>query len=226
MNKRKVLELLKPKAKALGFSRKELARVANVILDSLPEDLEEADEESEVSRKIDEYLPLLQVSQSAATRMAGTRTRSTRDDEPDEDPDDEADDELDDEPTRTRSTRDDEFADAPRWAKRLAKMFEQNSDSSIKRRAKVEALVDGMGRMGKHYLRDFDRHTFRNNEEWEEYFADLKDEIHEIVREKNDEALEGMTKPAMAVEGRRTRRKDDDELMSDEEVIKFAKGEL
>ncbi len=216
MNKRNVIDLLTPKAKALGYSRKELSNVADIILESLPEDMDEADEVNEVSRKIDEYLPLLKVGQSAATRIADkTRTRSAKDD-------DFADDE-DDEPTRTRSAKDDDFADAPRWARRLAKMFEQSSDSTVKRRAKVEALVEDMGKLGKHYLRDFDRHTFRNNEEWEEYFADLKDEIHEIVREKNDEALEGMTKPVGVVPGRSRRRNHDDDLMSDEDVIELAK---
>ena len=221
MNTRKVLELLKPKAKALGFSRKELASVANTILDSLPEDMDEADEESEVSRKIDEYLPLLKVSQSAATRMAGTRTRSAKDE------DDEADDDLDDEPTRTRSDKDDDFSDAPRWARRLVKMFEQGSDSTVKRRAKVEALVEDMGKLGKHYLRDFDRHTFRSNEEWEEYFADLKDEILEYKRDVADEGLETLSRPAGATEGRiRHIAHNDNGVFSDEEIKRLAKGEI
>lgn len=218
MNKRNVIDLLTPKAKALGYSRKELSNVADIILESLPEDMDEADEVNEVSRKIDEYLPLLKVGQSAATRIADkTRTRSAKED------DFEADESTDDEPTRTRSAKEDDFADAPRWARRLAKMFEQSSESSVRRRAKVEALVENMGKAGKHFLRDFDRHTFRNNEEWEEYFADLKDEIMEIEREQNDEILERMTKPVGVVPGRSRRRNHDDDLMSDEEVIELAK---
>ena len=224
MNKRTVLELLKPKAKMLGFSRKELAKVADTIMASLPEDIDEADEESTINQKIDEYLPLLQVGQSASSRQASAMTRSMGgvDDEPEDD------DELfNSRKRRTRSRQDgdeedDDFADAPRWAKRLAKMLEQGSDSTIKRRAKVEALVDGMGSMGKHILRDFDRHSFRSEDEWEDYFADLKDEIYEIQQERSNEGLEHLRRPVGAMPGRSRRRKDDE--MSDEEVIELAKG--
>lgn len=221
MNKRTVLELLKSKAKHLGFSRKELARVASAIMAALPEDIDEADEESTINQKIDEYLPLLQVGQSAATRQAAASTRNMVDDDLEE---------YDDLLTsrRTKGNHqsnedDDDFADAPRWAKRLAKMLEQGSDSSVKRRAKVEALVEDLGKMGKHYLRDFDRHSFKNNEEWEDYFEDLKDEITELRQDESDAGLNSMSRPVGAVPGRRHYRNDDE--MTDEEVIKLARGE-
>lgn len=229
MNKRKVLDLLKPKAKMLGFSRKELAHVADTIMAALPEDIDEADEESSINQKIDEYLPLLRVGQAAASRQASASTRRARvdDDLNDDSPDD---DDPDDEPTVRRHNRrghrddDDDFADAPRWAKRLAKMFEQGSDSNVRRRAKVEALVEDLGDMGKHFLRDFDRHSFRNDDEWEDYLADLKDEIYEIDRESISKGMESLSRPAGALPGRQRRIKADEE-MSDEEVISLAKGE-
>ena len=221
MNKRKVLELLKPKAKMLGFSRRELANVADAIMAVLPEDIEEADEERSINQKIDEYLPLLRVGQSAASRQASASTRSMVD----------ADDELDDDERYTHKPRgnrhsddeDDDFADAPRWAKRLARMFEQSSDSNIKRRAKVEALVDGMGNMGKHLLRDFDRHSFKSEDEWEDYFADLKDEIAEIRQEDINRGMEHHTRPVGARPGRMRASWQDGEEMSDEEVRELAK---
>lgn len=226
MNKRTVLELLKPKAKQLGFSRKELARVADAIMTALPEDIDEADEESTIVKKIDEYLPLLKVGQSAASRQASTLYGSRRAEDIDDELEDD-DSDIEPETTRGRRTRnrkdDDDFADAPRWAKRLAKMLEQGSDSTIKRRAKVEALVEDMGMMGKHYLRDFDRHSFRNEDEWEDYFADLKEEVSEFLQEKAEKGLEALSRPVGAMPGRSYRRKDDE--LTDEEVIALAKGE-
>ena len=55
MNKRKVLELLKPKVKMLGFSRRELINVADAIMSELTEDIMFY-EESNINQKIDEYL--------------------------------------------------------------------------------------------------------------------------------------------------------------------------
>ena len=225
MNKRTVLDLLNPKAKMLGFSRRELGNVADTIMAALPEDIDEADEEAAINKKIDEYLPLLRVGQSAASRQAAASRMADVDDDPNDDDFD--DDDPNDRRTRVSRKRhtnhDDDFADAPRWAKRLAKMFEQGSDSNIRRRAKVEALVENMGNMGKHLLRDFDRHTFRNNDEWESYFADLKDEVSEFLQETGNKGLETLTRPAGATPGRMFQKRDDE--MSDEEVIALAKGE-
>lgn len=227
MNKRKVLELLKPKTKMLGFSRKELAKVADVIMAALPEEIDEADEESSINQKIDEYLPLLQFTQSATDRRANSlnshRNAPDFDDEPEDDADD---DDADDGPiTNQRKNRhsNDDFDEAPRWARRLLKMMEQGSESSIKRRAKVEALVEDLGKMGKHYLRDFDRHSFKNEDEWNDYFADLKEEIAEYQQDMGRKALDGLSRPIGAVPGKRFARRGD--VMTDEEIIKIAKGE-
>lgn len=217
MNKRTVLELLKPKTKMLGFSRKELANVADAIMASLPEDIDEADEEISISQKIDEYLPLLRVGQSAASRQSALTMRRTNVGESLEE-----DDELGNKDYR-QSGNDDDFADAPRWAKRLAKMLEQGNESNIRRRAKVEALAENIGSMGKHLLRDFDRHSFRNNDEWETYYADLKEEVSEYLQDKGNKGLDSLSRPAGAVPGRMFRRNNDE--MTDEEVIKLAKGE-
>lgn len=217
MNKRTILELLKPQTKMLGFSRKELANVADAIMASLPEDIDEADEVNSINQKIDEYLPLLRVGQSAASRQSALTMRRTNVGDGLEE---------DDEPSNRdyrQTDNEDDFADAPRWAKRLAKMLEQGSESNIRRRAKVEALAENMGSMGKHLLRDFDRHSFRNNDEWETYYADLKDEVAEYLQDKGNKGLDSLSRPAGAVPGRMFRRNNDE--MTDEEVIKLAKGE-
>lgn len=226
MNKRKVLELLKPKTKMLGFSRKELAKVAEVIIAALPEEIDEADEESSINQKIDEYLPLLQFTQTALDRRTSSLNNRRNTPDVDDEPEDDADDEFDDEPiTKQRKNHNshDDFDEAPRWAKRLLKMMEQGSENSIKRRAKVEALVEDLGKMGKHYLRDFDRHSFKNEDEWEDYFADLKEEIAEYLHDEGARGLESLSRPAGAAPGRKHYRRDEE--MSDEEVIKLAKGE-
>ena len=225
MNKRKVLELLKPKTKMLGFSRKELAKIADVIIAALPEEIDEADEESSINQKIDEYLPLLQFTQAASDRRANSLNNRRNVSDFDDEPEDDADDEPDDEPITKRKNRNshDDFDEAPRWAKRLLKMVEQGSESSIKRRAKVEALVEDLGSMGKHLLRDFDRHSFHNNDEWEDYFADLKEEVAEYLQESANRGLQTLSRPAGAAPGKKHYRREEE--MTDEEVIKLAKGE-
>ena len=115
MNKyyRKVLEALKTNRdiKALGFSRKELKGVAANVANKLQLKDDATDEEvSEgISDAIDDVLPLLQLTQSAADRQVSEYKNAhpapDDDDDPDDDPDDDDDPALEVRHGRARRAR-------------------------------------------------------------------------------------------------------------------------
>ena len=80
---------------------------------------------------------------------------------------------------------------------------------------------DGGGSSEDHdytYFSDAD-----NDDEWEDYFADLKEEVAEYLHESANRGLDTLTRPAGAAPGRKHYRREEE--MSDEEVIRLAKGE-
>ena len=66
-----VLEVLKPRVKALGFNKKELEGVAKQIANNLnlSEDASDEDVTTAISTKIDAVVPFLQFGQSQANRV-------------------------------------------------------------------------------------------------------------------------------------------------------------
>ena len=66
-----VSEILKPKASSLGFNKEELESVAETLANNLNLDESISDEEAKeaVTKSVDAYLPLLQISQKNANRI-------------------------------------------------------------------------------------------------------------------------------------------------------------
>lgn len=240
--------LLKTKAKHLGFSRRELRKVGNQILASLPEDIEDDNLEEAIGKKIDEYMPILQMMQSAADRQRAGASRSTKDDDDDDDDDDQDDDEDDDpddddEPKKGKKSKkgkkqvksddddddidDDDFKDAPAWAKKLYKMAQNGNGykHQSSRRGMVEEAVHGSGFLGKHILKEFEKKKFDSDEDFEEYLDDVRDEVEQYEKERRERGLEKLTIPP----GGRARGSIyhksvyDDDTMSDDEVRALAR---
>ena len=229
------MSVLKTKASKFGFSRKEMRKVGNLIVDSLPDDVEEEELDELIKKKVDEYLPLLQLSQSAADRMA-SRISKPKDDDDDSDDDDEpkkgkkskkgkkqvkSDDDDDD-------IDDDDFKDAPAWAKKLYKMAQNGNGykHQSSRRGMVEEAVHGSGFLGKHILKEFEKKEFKSDEDFEEYLYDVRDEVEQYEKERRERGLEKLAVPP----GGRTRGSIyhksvyDDDTMTDDEVRKLARG--
>lgn len=210
---KQVMVLLKTKAKHLGFSRRELRKVGNQILASLPEDIEDDNLEEAIGKKIDEYMPILQMMQSAADRQRAAASRSTKDDdEDDDDPDDDEDenpDDDDDDPDEKKPKKkksktvddydidDDDFKDAPAWAKKLYKMAQKGNGykHQSSRRGMVEEAVHGSGFLGKHILKEFEKKEFESDEDFEEYLDEVRDEVSEYDKERKERGLEKMSYP-------------------------------
>ena len=237
MNKylKKVLEMLKTNKdiKALGFSRRELKGIAANVADKLNLEDEATDEDvsEAISSAIDDVLPLLKLTQSAVDRQVQDYKRST---------DNDYDDDYEDDPEPNRrspsrknpkSKKDSDDADSATLAalKELTQVVTafqgdvnalKTGNTANSRRAKVEKLLTDTGKFGERQLKAFSRMSFKDDEEFEDYLEDLKEDIE---AENQDRADLGLGKlgniPAPDKNGK---DKKEDELMSDDEVKKLA----
>lgn len=238
MNKhyRKVLDALKTNKdiKALGFSRKELKGIAANVADKLQlEDEATDDDVSEaISNAIDDVLPLLKLTQSAVDRQVQEYRRSNDDDEPDDGDDDEP-----DEPTRqspskkNRKSKKDGDDDNSATLAAITKLTEavtalQGDVTALKsgkttniRRAKVEKLLANTGKFGERKLKSFPRLSFKDDDDFEDYLDDLKEEIEEVNQERANDGLEKLGN--IPVPSPKQTKKED-KLMPDDEVKKLA----
>lgn len=237
MNKylRKVLETLKTNKdiKALGFSRRELKGIAAYVADKLKLEDEATDEDvsEAISSAIDDVLPLLKLTQSAVDRQVQDYKRSTDDDVDDDDDDDPEPNRRSPSRKNPKSKKDSDDADSATLAalKELTQVVTalqgevntlKTGNTTNSRRAKVEKLLTDTGKLGERQLKAFSRMSFKDDEEFEDYLEDLKEEIE---AENQDRADRGLGKlgniPAPDKNGKDN---NEDELMSDDEVKKLA----
>lgn len=237
MNKylRKVLETLKTNKdiKALGFSRRELKGIAANVADKLQLEDEATDEEvsEAISSAIDDVLPLLKLTQSAVDRQVQDYKRSTEDDD-----DDDNDDDI--EPSRRspsrknpKSKKDSDDDDSATLAalKQLTQVVTalqgevntlKTGNTANSRRAKVEKLLTDTGKFGERQLKAFSRMSFKDDEEFEDYLEDLKEDIEAENQDRADRGLEKLGN--IPAPDKKDKDKTEDELMSDDEVKKLA----
>ena len=243
MNKyyKKVLEALKTNRdiKALGFSRKELKGVAANVANKLQLKDDATDEEvSEgISDAIDDVLPLLQLTQSAADRQVSEYKNAHPAPDDDDVPDDEPDD--DDDPARRSPSRkgkkgkkdsDDDDSATLTAIKQLTKAVAtlqgdvtalKSGNTTSSRTTKVRELLKDTGKFGERRLKYFSHMKFENEEEFEDYLDELKEDIEEENKERLEKGLEKLGRiPAPDTQ---PQPKDEDKLMSDDEVKELAK---
>lgn len=253
MNKRtrKVLTLLKTKAKQLGFNRNELKGIAAKIADNLDlaDDASDEDEDSAIDEAVDDAMELLGYSQSAAQRAISNfkKKHNVSDDDDDVD-DDEEDDDDQTQPSKKnksgqrngnkKSTKskddadDDEDNDTPAWAKGLISSMEKMSErvSSLEkgnvsksRKARLEEVLKDTGNFGKRRLKEFDRikDTFKDDDEFEEYIDEITEDLENYNQERADEGLGKVGAP-----GASTPNKKDKTPSKDEDVKPLDEKEI
>lgn len=232
---RKVLDALKTNkdVKALGFSRKELKGIAANVADklTLEDDATDDDISEAIGNAIDDILPLLKLTQSAVDRQVQENKRSNDDDELDDEDDD-------DEPTRkspskkNRKGKKDSDDENSATLVAITKLTEtvsalqsevtalKSGNTTNSRRAKVEKLLANTGKFGERLLKAFSRMSFKDDEEFDDYLDELKEDIEAENQERADHGLEKLGNiPAPA---NKKNGKKDEELMSDDEVKKLA----
>lgn len=236
MNKhfRTVLDALKTNkdVKALGFSRKELKGIAANVADKLKleDDATDDDVSDAISNAIDDVLPLLKLTQSAVDRQVQDYKRSSEDDDDD-------DDDGDDEPSRkspsknNRKSKKDGDEDESATLAAIKKLTEvvstlqgdvtalKSGNTTNSRRAKVEKLLANTGKFGERQLKAFSRISFKDDDDFEDYLEELKEEIEE---ENQDRANHGLDKLGNIPAPDKKNNKKEEELMSDDDVKKLA----
>ena len=239
MNKhyRKVLDALKTNKdiKALGFSRKELKGIAANVADKLKleEDASEEEVSDAINDAIDDVLPLLKFTQSAADRQVQEYKTSLSQSQP-QDGEGEDDDD-DDEPSRKSPSKpkgktgmsDDDSAIAKltaMFAERFDKLdkrmdtFESDRTSN-NRRKRVEDLLKDTGKFGERRLRAFSRMNFKSDEDFEDYLDELQGDIEEENQDRANKGLETLGAPPAT-----SHKKNEEEEMSDDEIKALAQG--
>lgn len=243
MNKyyRKVLEALKTNRdiKALGFSRKELKGVAANVANKLQLKDDATDEEvsESISDAIDDVLPLLQLTQSAADRQVSEYKNAHPAPDDDDVPDDEPDD--DNVPARRspspkgkkgkKDSDDDQDSATLNAIKELTKAVAtlqgdvtalKSGNTTNSHTAKVRELLKDTGKFGERELKSFSRMKFENEDEFEDYLDELKEDIEEENKERLEKGLEKLGR--IPAPDTKPQPKEEDKLMSDDEVKKLA----
>lgn len=230
--KQQVLLRLKPKVKAFGFNKKELMSVAAKIADNLTstDDASDEDVNAEIDTAIDAVLPYLQVSQSFANRVI-EENRKKNDDNDESDDDDNSLDPSNHQAgsNKKKSPNNGKNDDAPEWAKSLVHTVQSLNDeiASLKgekvmtsRRGKLEALLKDAGTFGTRTLKSFNKMKFENDEEFEEFYSEVEEDLKAYNQERADAGLSSLGDPPGTV----GKKQEKNEVLTDEEVIAIAKG--
>ena len=181
--KTKVIERLKPKAASLGFTKKELEGVTDIIVRNLQED---ASDES-VDEEIDKALQFLEISQSMANRVINANITKTK------------------QPKGEENTSPDNATqqnDEPDWFRKYREQQEQrlqqleNAKISESRRERFEKSLSGLlPKQKEDRLKDFDRMAFKDEEDFLNYLEDKSAMVSEINQELANEGLSKMSAP-------------------------------
>lgn len=243
---RKVLEALKTSkdVKALGFSRRELKGVAAKIADKLDSEIKEDATDEEIQEAVDDAIdaamPFLQFSQSVSER----RVQAYRDAHPVEEEDDDENDE-DDEPVTRNSRRsqapkkitksEDDGGDENQLAKALKPLMDKldgmqseitalkSGNTANSRKSKLEKLLKGTGKFGERTLKAFNRMSFKDDDEFEDFIEDVESDLESENQERANQGLEKLGAPdAFTGQANKRGSKNDEEIMSDDEVKELA----
>lgn len=243
---RKVLEALKTSkdVKALGFSRRELKGVAAKIADKLDSEIKEDATDDEIQEAVDDAidaaLPFLQVSQAVSERRVQSYKNAHPVDEEDDDDDDDDDDPVNQKNRKSQTSKknkksDGEDGDETPLAKALKPLMDKldgmqseitalkSGNTANSRKSKLEKLLKGTGKFGERTLKAFNRMSFKDDDEFEDFFEEVESDLESENQERANQGLEKLGAPdAFAGEANKRGSKNDEEIMSDDEVKELA----
>lgn len=222
---KQVLVILKPKSKALGFSREELEGIAADVANNLELDEEASDEDvnAEIEKQVNAVLPYLKIAQKTAQRtIQSFKDSQDLDDDEVDDDDDPAGNKK---PIRKQKIEKDEHV--PAWAQALITQnkalqteilglkSERENDG---RRSKLKALLKDKGTFGKTVLKNFDKMKFENESEFDDFYDGVVEDLAAIDQERANEGLEKLGAPA----AKRKLKKEEVEVIKDNEIDELA----
>ena len=249
MNRKQlILKQLKTKARAFGFSKKELESVAEAISNNLDleDDASDEDVNAEIETAVDAVLPFLKVSQSAANRAiqafrAAHPVDGNGDGHEGNDGDDGDDDPANQDPDaskkgqkkgkKAQTTANDD--DTPAWAKslldankalqdRLDKI--EGANTADKRQSQLEKLLKDTGSFGKRTLSAFKRMQFKDDEEFEEFLEEVQSDLEELNQERANDGLSKLGSVPNTKGKKKPDEEDEVEPMTEDELDELANG--
>lgn len=185
--KTKVLQTLKPKVASLGFTKEELESV----VDSISETLQEDATEEQINAQVDAVIPYLKISQSAVTRIVNAKKKEETQPKA---------------PKASTTTKEAEEGAEPedKFEKLFKVIEEQNQkiDALVNKEIKtsrreiyISKLKDLPEAIQKSKLKDFDRMSFADQEDFEAFIEETEKDIPVIVQGLADKELSEMGKP-------------------------------
>ena len=219
---KKVLEVLRPRVKALGFNREELKGVAALIASNLnlDDDASEEDTDDAIDKQISAVLPILKIGQSYASRVIEKNRKQNDDDDVDDNNGSQS-----SKSTKSNSTNDDETT--PKWAQDFIATVTalKGEVSALKgekvattRRGKLEKLLKDSGTFGVSTLKNFNRMDFKSDEEFDEYYEEVENDLKAFIQEQSDKGL-AINPPGTGGGG-----KGNNEVLTDDELEAVANG--
>lgn len=214
---------LRPKAEALGFNRKELMGVADTIAGnlSLKEDASDEEIDAAIDDAIDAVIPILKVGQSMSSRVIN----AAKEDKKDNDKDDEGDKKVQDpEPSKKKEVED---VKTPSWVSDLLSKVDSLSNQVVAlqgeklagtRKSRLKELLADSGSFGARTLKNFDRMSFKDDEEFEDFFTEVESDLAEYKQELADNGLSHLGKPAIPT--KQSSQKVD--LVTDDQIKKMS----
>lgn len=224
---KQVLVILKPKSKALGFSREELEGIAADVANNLELDEEASDEDvnAEIEKQVNAVLPYLKIAQKTAQRtIQSFKDSKYLDDDEVNDPDD---DPAGNKKPIRKQKKEKEEEQVPAWAQALITQnkalqteilglkSERESDG---RRSKLKALLKDKGTFGKTVLKNFDKMKFENESEFDDFYDGVVEDLAAIDQERANEGLGKLGAPA----AQRKPKEEEVEVIKENEIDELA----
>lgn len=197
---KQVMKRLKPKVKAFGFDPELVERFAAQIAKKLDLDDEASEEDvnTAIDNEIEVVLPLMPIVQSYTSRRINDALKKNGDGNDNNDEDgDEDDDSSSQQPRRKPGRPPKKDDEEPAWFKvyrekqeeRFAAIEGQRTTDS--RKSKLEAILKDSGTFGKQIIKGFSKMKFDTDDEFDEYFSEVEDDLNAYNQELADKGLGG-----------------------------------
>lgn len=171
----------------MGFSREELESVANQITATLPEDATE----EQMDSAIDATIPFLKVSQAAVNRIVNAKKEPAPGGSEPKEP-----------KVGGDNPKQKEDEGEPEWFKTFRvqqeeriNRIEQAGVSKTRRSAFQEKIKDLPEKHQASMLKDFDRLTFKDDEDFTSYLSEKETDINDLNQELANAGLSKMKRP-------------------------------
>ena len=212
---KKVLSILKPKVSAFGFDKNEVKSIAAEIANNLnlEEDATDDDIDATITKSIDAVLPYLKLSQSQAQRVISDfKKKMDVDKQADEKGNEKEKEKV--EKSNTDNSALKELSESVKLLQQQLQRYESEKQQAT-RKTKLETLLKDAGTYGKAAIRNFERMKFDKEEDFDNFFAEIEDDLKNIKQEKANEELDENVPPQQAINAKN--------VMSDKEIEDLAK---